>query len=80
MNYKITGGQVMTYENGVLAIEKRDIYVVGDTIRFTADETSDNFEIVDAGSCLVMPGLINMHTHAYMTIMRNYADDVDFDE
>ena len=80
MNYKITGGQVMTYENGVLAIEKRDIYVVGDTIRFTADETSENFEVIDAGSCLVMPGLINMHTHAYMTIMRNYADDVDFDE
>ena len=80
MNYKITGGQVMTYENGVLAIEKRDIYVVGDTIRFTADETSENFEVVDAGNCLVMPGLINMHTHAYMTIMRNYADDVDFDE
>ena len=80
MNYKITGGQVMTYENGVLAIEKRDIYVVGDTIRFTADETKDNFEVIDAGSCLVMPGLINMHTHAYMTIMRNYADDVDFDE
>ena len=27
-----------------------------------------------------MPGLINMHTHAYMTLMRNYADDVGFDE
>ena len=55
MNYKITGGQVMTYENGVLAIEKRDIYVVGDTIRFTADETTDNFEVIDAGNCLVWP-------------------------
>ena len=64
MNYKITGGQVMTYVNGVLTIEKRDIYVVGDTIRFTADEPSDNFETVDARGHLVMPGLINMHTHA----------------
>ena len=29
---------------------------------------------------LVMPGLINMHTHAYMTCLRNYADDIPFAE
>ncbi len=38
------------------------------------------FEAVDAKGHLVMPGLINAHTHAYMTILRNYADDVDFGE
>ena len=43
MKYKITGGQVMTYVNGVLSIEKRDIYVVGDTIRFKADGPSDEY-------------------------------------
>ena len=37
-------------------------------------------EVIDASGQLIMPGLINMHTHAYMTSMRNYADDVDFQE
>ena len=39
-----------------------------------------DYQVIDAAHKLVMPGLINMHTHAYMTVMRNYADDVDFDE
>ena len=41
---------------------------------------SGNFElydrIIDASGKLVMPGLINAHTHAYMTIHRNVADDL----
>ncbi len=40
----------------------------------------EKFEVVDARDRLILPGLINLHTHAYMTVMRNYADDVDFDE
>ncbi len=39
-----------------------------------------DFELVDASDKLILPGLLNMHTHAYMTLMRNYADDVDFNE
>lgn len=31
---------------------------------------------VDADGCLVLPGLINAHTHAAMTLLRGYADDV----
>lgn len=40
----------------------------------------ESFEVVDARDRLILPGLINLHTHAYMTVMRNYADDVDFNE
>ncbi|MFB6111650.1 MAG: amidohydrolase [Halobacteriaceae archaeon] len=35
----------------------------------TADET------LDAAGGLVMPGLVNAHTHAAMTLLRGYADD-----
>ncbi|MBQ6399107.1 MAG: amidohydrolase [Clostridia bacterium] len=35
-------------------------------------------EVIDAAGKLVMPGLINAHTHAYMTIHRNFADDLAF--
>ena len=35
-------------------------------------------KVIDASNSLVMPGLINAHTHAYMSIFRNYADDKEF--
>lgn len=41
---------------------------------------SEECEAIDATGKLVMPGLINAHTHAYMTIHRNYADDLGFFE
>jgi 5-methylthioadenosine/S-adenosylhomocysteine deaminase len=33
-------------------------------------------EIIDATRCIVMPGLINAHTHAAMTLFRGLADDL----
>lgn len=33
--------------------------------------------IIDAGGQLVMPGLVNTHTHAPMTLFRGLADDLD---
>jgi len=33
-------------------------------------------EIIDARNCLVMPGLINSHSHLAMTLFRGYADDL----
>jgi 5-methylthioadenosine/S-adenosylhomocysteine deaminase len=37
-------------------------------------------KVIDANGKLVIPGLINCHTHAYMSVFRNYADDLPFDE
>lgn len=38
-----------------------------------------NFDkIIDASNSLIMPGLINSHTHAYMSIFKNFADDLEF--
>ncbi len=33
---------------------------------------------IDGADKLVIPGLINSHTHAYMTVFRNCADDLSF--
>ncbi|MDO4489865.1 MAG: amidohydrolase [Lachnospiraceae bacterium] len=78
MNLKIVNGTILLYSDNTLKTECRDLYVKGNTISFVPFDESEKYEIYDAKNQLVMPGLINMHTHAYMTLMRNYADDVDF--
>jgi len=96
MNYRITNAKLLLcdengfyVENGALTIENGEITAVesGEITAMESGETatpetidSSRFETVDAAGRLVMPGLINAHTHAYMTLLRNYADDVDFGE
>jgi 5-methylthioadenosine/S-adenosylhomocysteine deaminase len=80
----ITGGTVVTMdasrrviENGAVAIKDGKIAAVG-----TAAEMK-NFrakETINAAGKVVMPGLINTHTHAPMTLFRGLADDLDLNE
>ncbi|MCD8010313.1 MAG: amidohydrolase [Lachnospiraceae bacterium] len=63
-------------------MEVTDLYVEGDTIA-ALGECPEGFaaeRTIDGRGKLVIPGLINAHTHAYMTLMRNAADDVPFDQ
>lgn len=81
MNYRIKNGNVLILENETLSVVQKDVFVSGNRIvPEPAAEALGSYEVVDAKDKLVMPGLLNMHTHAYMTVMRNYADDVDFEE
>ena len=80
MNYKITGGQLLLRENNRFTAAAKDLYVREGKLSFLPFRTEETYEEINARNLLVMPGLINMHTHAYMTIMRNYADDVGFSE
>ena len=34
-------------------------------------------EVIDASGKAIVPGFVNMHTHASMTLMRSYADDLE---
>jgi 5-methylthioadenosine/S-adenosylhomocysteine deaminase len=59
---------------GSVAIDGRDIVAVdtadGIAARFTGRET------IDAAGAVVMPGLVNSHTHAPMVLFRGLADDL----
>ncbi|NHN60339.1 MULTISPECIES: amidohydrolase [Halorussus] len=77
---RIAGGQVLgpdaTVERADVVVdsESGDIVAVGDPADVPeADET------LDAEDSLVMPGLVNAHTHAAMTLLRGYADDKELD-
>ncbi|MDY6819629.1 MAG: amidohydrolase [Halobacteriales archaeon] len=72
----VEGGQVLTPE---FDVERADVLVDIETGRIRAvgdiGEPGVGDERLDAEGGLVMPGLINAHTHAAMTLMRGYADD-----
>jgi 5-methylthioadenosine/S-adenosylhomocysteine deaminase len=61
-------------EKGSIAIDGRDIVAV-DTSEAIAEKYSAR-EVIDASGGVIMPGLINTHTHAPMVMFRGLADDL----
>ena len=61
-------------------VKKTDIYIEGKRIAAigAAPEGFRAEKTIDGTDRLVMPGLINAHTHSYMAFMRNCADDLSF--
>src|SRR5262245_52509327 len=59
---------------GSVAIDGRDIVAVDTAEAIAAAYRSD--ETIDAAGSVVMPGLINTHTHAPMVLFRGLADDL----
>jgi len=45
-----------------------------------ADTKETAETVIDGRNALLTPGLVNAHTHAYMTGMRCYADDLQFED
>ena len=82
MTKKIINGTLLLPDGDSFRTEKTDLLIKEGRIRTIGRDPAadESCEVIDASGQLVMPGLINMHTHAYMTSMRNYADDVDFEE
>lgn len=80
MKYKIIGAKLLVQGKNGLEIQEKELYISNGKILSIGGQPQGNFNIVNASGKLIMPGLINMHTHAYMALFRNYADDVNFDE
>lgn len=78
----IRGAKALLLKNGIFAAEDTDIYITDTKISgvgqvpkgFVADK------IIDGRDRLVIPGLINAHTHSYMSLFRNAADDMAFND
>jgi 5-methylthioadenosine/S-adenosylhomocysteine deaminase len=77
----ITGGIVVTMDasrrvipNGAVAVDADRIVAVGTTDEITGLFTAA--ERIDAQGQVVLPGLVNTHTHVPMTLYRGLADDL----
>ena len=79
MKTLIKNGLVLLRDGAGWKTEKQDILIEGNRIAEIGSSLDDEgCRVIGAENRLAMPGLINAHTHAYMTIHRNYADDLAF--
>lgn len=77
--FRIAGGQVLR-PNG--SVERADVVVNADSGTIEAVEGPGDPPTgsdLDARDALVMPGLVNAHTHVAMTLFRGYSDDKPVD-
>jgi 5-methylthioadenosine/S-adenosylhomocysteine deaminase len=81
----ITGGTVVTMDAQRRVIEDGAVAVRGDSIvavgsREEIEASFESMKTIDARGALVMPGLINGHAHAAMSLFRGLADDLSLDD
>ncbi|MGB0036544.1 MAG: amidohydrolase, partial [Candidatus Acidiferrales bacterium] len=81
----VTGGTVITMDAQRLVIEDGAVAIRGDAIvavgpRPEIEAQYEAAKSIDARGALVMPGLINGHAHAAMSLFRGLADDLTLND
>jgi 5-methylthioadenosine/S-adenosylhomocysteine deaminase len=76
----ISGGSVVTMDAEFRVIEDGGVAIEGDTIaavgkRSELEAKARGAKTIDARGTLVMPGMINGHAHAAMSLFRGVAED-----
>jgi 5-methylthioadenosine/S-adenosylhomocysteine deaminase len=75
----IKNGTILTMDNENSVFESGELCVKGDIIAQVGAPDNESFEarkLIDAKGGLILPGLVNGHTHAAMSLFRGLADDL----
>jgi len=75
----VSGGQVLRPDQ---TVERADVLIdqsSGDIVAVEEPGALDGTDELDASGDLVIPGLVNAHTHVAMTLLRGLADDKPLD-
>lgn len=76
MSLLIQGGDVLRPDG---TVERADVYIDDGTIVAVGTDGHAADRTLDATNGLVIPGLVNGHTHVAMTLLRGVADDKPLD-
>lgn len=79
MKYVFKNAMILTMNNGDI-LKSCDVFVENGVISALGSLNTEQLQgakIIDASGKLMMPGLINGHCHVPMTLLRNYADDMN---
>ena len=79
----IVNAQIVTVDKSASVIENGSLVIGGDgSIRAISSTSIANnaSETIDANGAIVMPGLINAHTHLGMTLFRGLGDDMSLED
>ena len=71
----IRGGIVLTMDDDMRVLNPGSIGVSGDEIKYVGKEDCRGEVEIDARGRVVIPGLVNCHTHSPMTLFRNAVED-----
>ena len=62
-------------------LEDKDLRIEGSEVAETGDlEPGDGEEVIDCSGKVVMPGLVNAHTHCSMSLLRGLSDNKELEE
>ncbi len=76
----IKDGHVVTMDKKRRVLKRGSVAIDGDKITAVGEDVKEKADIViDARGKVVLPGLINAHTHLSMTLLRGVADDMELD-
>ncbi len=80
----LTNALVLTMDSAYRIHEPGAVAILGDQIVEAGRQTSmlekyQAAEVIDCGGKVLMPGLVNTHTHVPMTLLRGLSDDLRLD-
>lgn len=78
MNILIKNATLLSMGDKEEPVENVEVAIEKDKIKYIGEVPEDFYaeKVIDARESLVMPGLIDGHTHIAMSLFRNYADDL----
>ncbi len=80
----LTNATILTMDNAFNQFESGAVAITGNTITAVGPESEilaqyHSPQVMDCNHRVLMPGLVNAHTHVPMTLMRGLADDLKLD-
>lgn len=87
MNILIENASIVPMDGGARDFFTGSVGIAGNRIEMVTDDAArvarfkeqysgDGLRVIDGSGKIVIPGLINTHNHAPMSLMRGYADDI----